>query len=444
MIMKRRVYNGCNISFIPYHLNHAACKTARIATERQRYGALVALDVKNAFNTLKWTNILTELKRRAVPDYLLKIITDSFKERTITYDANGIEIPVEMHMGVPQGSVLGPLFWNIVYDSLLQIRMENGCSIRAFADDILITAEAATEATMKERVEKSVDNTKRWLDEAGLVLAETKTEIMLMNRKKTNYNLSFRVGLEHIGPSPTMKYLGITMDTDKNFKEHITRTTNKGIRTMAALSSLMTNLGPAKRQGRRLYFNVLESIVLYGAPVWAEAARSVHNRRLLMKTQRMGFARVASAYRTVPVETPCVTTGTVPWGILVEERQCIFHWDNLFLGRTSQMRDRPTRATTRRIREGDCREYEDGGWAMGTRNPIPDIEEFDAGREADETNEMRTRAMKRWIRTKARENSIGRWKEKWREGITGVWRRKLIPDPAAWKEKMRELGYFVT
>lgn len=181
----------------------------------------------------------------------------------------------------------------------------------AFADDVLLTVQATTQAGLKEKVERHADKIKKWLDDAGLVLAENKTEIMLMNKKRTS-SLVFRIGHENIEPVTTMKYLGVTLDTKKKFKEHINRTTNKGVRTMATLSCLMTNLGPARRRGRRLYYNVLESIVLYGAPVWAEEAKSVRNRRLLKKTQKMGLARVASAYRTVPVETLCVITGTVP------------------------------------------------------------------------------------------------------------------------------------
>lgn len=48
---------------------------------------------------------------------------------------------------------------------------------------------------------------------------------------------------------------------------------------------------------RKLYYLVMESIVLYGIPIWEEASKLNKNAKLLRKTQRMGLARVISAYR---------------------------------------------------------------------------------------------------------------------------------------------------
>lgn len=40
--------------------------------------------------------------------------------------------------GVPQGSLLGPLLWNIMYDGLPKLTMPNEMKLVAFADDIAI------------------------------------------------------------------------------------------------------------------------------------------------------------------------------------------------------------------------------------------------------------------------------------------------------------------
>ncbi|KAL7304664.1 hypothetical protein TKK_0002910 [Trichogramma kaykai] len=109
-----------------------------------KYCAVVTLDVRNAFNSAWWNNILAALERIRTPEYLLKIIYSYFQARVLEYDTDDGPESCSITAGVPQGSVLGPILWNVMYDSILRLKLEEGVRIVGFADDIAVVAVAGT------------------------------------------------------------------------------------------------------------------------------------------------------------------------------------------------------------------------------------------------------------------------------------------------------------
>ncbi|CAB0030533.1 unnamed protein product, partial [Trichogramma brassicae] len=75
----------------------------------KKYCAVVTLDVKNAFNSARWNNILTALRRLHTPEYLLRIINSYFSASVLDYSTDDGPESTESQRGVPQGSVLGPI-----------------------------------------------------------------------------------------------------------------------------------------------------------------------------------------------------------------------------------------------------------------------------------------------------------------------------------------------
>ena len=69
---------------------------------------------------------------------------------------------------------------------------------------------------------------------------------------------------------------------------------------------------------RRLYYNVWESIVTYGAPVWARAANTDKNRKKQKRAQRTALCITTTAYRTVSYAVFCVLTGNLPIYIKIQ------------------------------------------------------------------------------------------------------------------------------
>lgn len=101
------------------------------------YCVLVSLDVKNAFNSVPWQGAVRKLVRRRVSPYLVRMTGSYLNGRSVVLEDGSM---MEMSAGVPQGSVLGPILWNIYYDRVLRLRMPGGVTLIRYADDLAIVA----------------------------------------------------------------------------------------------------------------------------------------------------------------------------------------------------------------------------------------------------------------------------------------------------------------
>ncbi|CAB0034242.1 unnamed protein product [Trichogramma brassicae] len=88
--------------------------TAREVLEGERwfggkikYCAVVTLDVKSAFSSSRWNDILTALGRIEAPDYLLRMVATYFRDRVLEYSTDDDPETCRVTAGVPKGSVLG-------------------------------------------------------------------------------------------------------------------------------------------------------------------------------------------------------------------------------------------------------------------------------------------------------------------------------------------------
>ncbi|XP_025163576.1 uncharacterized protein LOC112590638 [Harpegnathos saltator] len=135
----------------------------------------------------------------------------------------------------------------------------------------------------------------------GLVVAERKTEaIFLHGRRMKPPQAQIRVGRVRVPIEAQMRYLGLTLDGTWCFRQHFNRLVPRLRAVSSRVSRLMPRTGGPDGKARRLHAGVLNSVALYGAPIWAEAlAVSRPIQATLRRVQRALAVRVARCYRTV-------------------------------------------------------------------------------------------------------------------------------------------------
>lgn len=314
-----------------------ARKAAAYSNAHRRLCAMITLDVRNAFNSASWQLILEELRRRGIEESLTSIIASYLSKREIIMETEDTCKTREVNSGVPQGSVLGPTLWNILYDELLETELPDGATLFGFADDVALVVVAKHEETLMNITNTAIQRVVNWMNSRKLELAPEKTEAVLLTTRRKIQPIKFTVEGVTVSVSPAIKYLGVWLDTKLTFAEHVKKITEKAEKTTVALSSLMPNIGGPRSSKRRMISSVIHSQILYAAPTWHKVTENRKLLNRLIRIQRRMCIRISSAYRTISAEAAGVISGVPPIDLLIKERNEKYNGESPHIARETLM-----------------------------------------------------------------------------------------------------------
>lgn len=289
---------------------------------KKKVGVLT-LDIKNAFNSAPWADIIYALEDKDIPKYLRGIISSYLGNRTLLVTTEGNTKRMNISSGVPQGSVLGPTLWNILYDGLLRSVLPTGVSFLAFADDVALVAVAKDSLALGQQLSVAAETVKKWLTDVGLHLAIHKSEALVITNKRKHNNMTLNIDGDQIEAGKSLKYLGLQIDAKLNFTLHAKSVAAKASKVVQNISKILPNISMAKPRKRRLIGSVAQSILLYGAPNWADKM-SIQGKKEITRVQRKTALRIASAYSTVSTEASQILADFPPIELLATERREVY------------------------------------------------------------------------------------------------------------------------
>ena len=215
------------------------------AMNRSECTLLVLADFSKAFDTVKYKAVLEKMNVLGFCKSYLKWTVNYLcgREQFVQID-DRISKSVSISFGVPQGSIMGPLIFNI-YIADLQGKLD--CACHQYADDTTIyqASKPGELTSCIISVQRNVDKLQCWANEANLVLNPSKTKYMLLSSTKlssyhelNNIDIDLRVGsisLEHVSSA---KLLGTHIDHNLKWEENVKQISASCYRTLGILKKL--------------------------------------------------------------------------------------------------------------------------------------------------------------------------------------------------------------
>ncbi len=206
--------------------------------EGGRLSGVAFLDLKKAFDTVDHKIMLSKLSQLDVSYRVIRWFASYLEERTqVTKISNSVSEPGVLPCGVPQGSILGPLLFIIYIDSLSAKLNDFSCYL--YADDTAIVTTGDGPETVSANLETALSIAHDWMNENKLSLNLSKTKVMFMGTShKTQETAVIEVKCkgEVVSKVNTFKYLGIMVDNNLKFGEHVEYTKKKLFAKMKSLA----------------------------------------------------------------------------------------------------------------------------------------------------------------------------------------------------------------
>ena len=156
-------------------------------TDSGKISVLVLLDLSAAFDTVDHDILLDRLENWVgLSGSVLKWFESYLKNRDYFVSiGNYTSEHTNMTCGVPQGSVLGPLLFNIYMLPLAQIMENNKISYHSYADDtqIYITLSPGNYSPIQQ-LNMCIEQINDWMCQNFLKLNEEKTEVVVFGAKE--------------------------------------------------------------------------------------------------------------------------------------------------------------------------------------------------------------------------------------------------------------------
>ena len=291
-----------------YNAQHALVRLLekfKISLDEGGKAGAVLMDLSKAFDCIRHDLLIAKLHAYGFSRKALTLINNYLTNRQQRVKVNGsFSSWKSVVRGAPQGSVLGPLLFNIYINHLLLFIQDS--DICNYADDTTIYTCNKNLDNIVHKLENDCKIALKWFADNFMKLNADKCHLLVLGQRCDD-PVTVRIGSANVVNSYEEKLLGVQIDSKLSFENHVSKLCQKASNKLYALARISPYMD--QRKLRALMRAFITSQFQYCPLIWMFHSRQLNKKinKIQERALRIIYKDAESTYSEL-LEKDCAVT----------------------------------------------------------------------------------------------------------------------------------------
>lgn len=276
------------------------------ALEKKQSALGIFLDLSKAFDCIDHSILIKKLNHYGIRGHSLNLLIHYLSRRKQFVAVNGSVQSdiVNVTTGLPQGSILGPLFFIIFINDITQA--SKLLEFIIFADDTNLLLTHQNHEILHSLANAELKNINLWFQLNKLTLNVTKSNFIIFSCTNKHPE-QISIGNIPLKEVTETKFLGVMIDSKMNWEAHIKHVCKKISPKIGLLHKIKHLLTPSLML--KLYYAFIHTHLTYSVIAWGNADNKHIGKITVLQNRVIRLARTDKSQKTITLykDNKCLT-----------------------------------------------------------------------------------------------------------------------------------------